>query len=162
MWFVFSHVLSVNNPIGRKVRSELLNKGLPVARVRPADLEQVGVERVHARTVRAQDGRPVLEDGRVLDVANVVWCSGFRSNFSWIDLPIFDDNGEPLHERGIVPAAPGLYFVGLFFLSAATSSLVGGVGKDAARIAGHIANRSSVKQPDFPEHAEVEGSKLSV
>jgi putative flavoprotein involved in K+ transport len=146
IWFVFSHVLTVNTPLGRKAAAHLRNHGLPLARVRPADLRAAGVERIHARTVAAQDGLPLLDDGRVLDVANVIWCTGYRPEFGWIDLPIFDDEGEPTHERGVIATAPGLYFVGLFFLSAAISSLVGGVGKDAAYIADQIAARAVMDQ----------------
>jgi putative flavoprotein involved in K+ transport len=136
-------VLNVKNPIGRKVRPKLQKMGLPLARVRPADLLAMGVERVYARTVEVKDGLPVLEDGRVLDVTNVIWCTGFQPNFGWIALPIFDDDGEPLHERGVIASEPGLYFVGLFFQSAATSSLIGGVGRDAAYIAHQIAAHSA-------------------
>jgi putative flavoprotein involved in K+ transport len=149
IWFVFSHVLTVNRPLGRKAAAQLRNHGLPLARVRSADLRAAGVKRIHARTVAAQDGLPLLDDGRVLDVANVIWCTGYRPAFGWIDLPIFDDDGEPRHERGVIATVPGLYFVGLFFLSAATSSLVGGVGKDAAYIADQIAARAGMeRQPE--------------
>lgn len=144
MWFVFSYMLSVRTPIGRRLRPKMLKMGgVPLARVRPDDLQAAGVERVHARTVGVQDGLPLLADGRALDVANVIWCTGFRPDFSWIDLPVFDDDGQPLHERGVVETAPGLYFVGLFFLSAAASSLVGGVGRDAEYITEAIADRSA-------------------
>ncbi|MCB8984512.1 MAG: NAD(P)-binding domain-containing protein [Ardenticatenaceae bacterium] len=145
MWFVFSYVLSVKTPIGRKLRPKFLNLGgVPLARVRPANLQAAGVERVYARTVGAQDGLPVLADGRVLDVSNIIWCTGFQPNYDWIDLPIFDDEGRPIHERGVVTAVRGLYFVGLFFQTALASVLVGGVGRDAAYIAEAIANRSPV------------------
>jgi putative flavoprotein involved in K+ transport len=146
IWFVFSHVLTVNTPIGRKAAAQLRNHGLPLARVRSADLLAAGVERIHARTVAARDGLPLLDDGRVIDVTNVIWCTGYRPDFGWIDLPIFDDDGEPAHERGVIATVPGLYFVGLFFLSAATSSLVGGVGKDAAYIADQIAARAGMER----------------
>lgn len=143
MWFVFSRVLHVKTPVGRRIRPKMLEMGgIPLARVRPADLRAAGVERVHARTVGVQDGMPVLEDGRALDVANVIWCTGFRPDFNWISLPAFDDDGLPVHERGVVASVPGLYFMGLFFLSALTSSLVGGVGKDAEHIANSIAQRA--------------------
>jgi putative flavoprotein involved in K+ transport len=141
IWFVFSHVMTVNTPLGRKAASQLRNHGLPLARVRPADLLAAKVERIHARTVGARDGRPLLADGRILDVTNVIWCTGFQPTYGWIALPIFGDDGEPIHERGLVATEPGLYFVGLFFQSAATSSLVGGVGRDAAYIADRIAAR---------------------
>jgi putative flavoprotein involved in K+ transport len=116
---------------------------LPLARVKPADLQAAGVERVYPRTVGVRDGLPLLEDGRILDVTNVIWCTGFRPDYGWIDLPVFDDDGEPRHERGVVESESGLYFVGLFFQSAATSSLVGGVGRDAAYIAKEIAAQES-------------------
>ena len=148
IWFVFSHVLTVNTPIGRKAAAQLRTHGLPLARVRPADLLAAGVERIHDRTVAAQGGLPLLDDGRVLDVANVIWCTGYRSDFGWIALPIFGDDGEPRHERGVIATEPGLYFVGLFFLSAATSSLVGGVGRDAAYIADHIVARTKARASD--------------
>ena len=143
IWFVFSQVLTVNTPLGRKAATNLRSHGLPLARVKPADLLAAGVERIHARTVGARDGQPLLDDGRVLDVANVIWCTGFKPDLAWIALPIFGDDGEPIHERGVVGTQPGLYFVGLFFQSAATSSLVGGVGKDAAYIADRIATRAN-------------------
>ena len=88
-------------------------------------------------------GLPVLEDQRVLEVANVIWCTGFRPGFTWIDLPVFtEDEIEPKHARGIVPTEPGLYFVGLFFLYAASSGLVGGVGRDAEHVVEAITSRS--------------------
>jgi putative flavoprotein involved in K+ transport len=143
IWFVFSHVATVNTPLGRKVAPELRSHGLPLARVRPTDLLAARVERIQARTVGARDGQPLLADGHVLDVTNVIWCTGFQPTYSWIALPIFGDDGEPIHERGVVATQPGLYFVGLFFQSAVTSSLVGGVGRDAAYIAERIAARAS-------------------
>jgi putative flavoprotein involved in K+ transport len=88
---------------------------------------------------------PVLEDGRLLDVANVIWCTGFAPDFSWIDLPIFDENGDLLHNRGVVESEPGLYFLGLFFLYALASVLIGGVGRDAEYVARDIASRQSFR-----------------
>ena len=88
-----------------------------------------------------QHGRPLLEDGRVLEVANVVWCTGFRTDFSWIDLPAFDGDGRPLHERGVVDAVPGLYFAGLIFQYSLTSDVLPNGGRDADYVARHIAAR---------------------
>lgn len=71
------------------------------------------------------------------------------ANFSWIDLPIFGEEErpkEPRHDRGIVPGLPGLYFVGLFFLYALSSSLLMGVGRDAKRIVDHIASRTGLSR----------------
>jgi putative flavoprotein involved in K+ transport len=142
MWFIFSQVLNMKTPIGRKLRPKLLNMGVPLGRIRPNDLLEAGVERVHERTVGVKNGLPVLAGGRVVDVSNVIWCTGFRPDYHWIDLPIFADDGYPLHERGVVAGVPGLYFVGLLFQTAVTSALIGGVGRDASYIAKKIAARS--------------------
>ncbi len=140
--FIFHRVLTVNTPIGRKVRPKLLTKeGDALIRIKPNDLTSAGIERV-PRVVAVRDGLPVLEDGRTLKVANVVWCTGFHPSFSWIDLPIFGEEG-PIHERGVVANEPGLYFVGLHFLYAASSGMIQGVGRDAAYIAKHIAAHSA-------------------
>ena len=137
-WFFISRVLTVDTRIGRRLRPKLRGAGTPLARVKPRDIAAAGIERV-PRTVGVRDGRPVLEGGRVLEVANVVWCTGFRPDFGWIDLPVLDADGEPRHDRGVVAGQPGLYFVGLFFLTSVASSLVGGVGHDAEHVAGRIA-----------------------
>ena len=78
MWFMASRVLSVRNPIGRKARDHFLDppRGIPLGRVRRKDIAAAGIERV-PRTAGARDGYPILEDGRVLEVANVIWSTGF-------------------------------------------------------------------------------------
>jgi len=135
-------VLTVNTPIGRKVRPKLLSHGPPLVRVKPKDLAAAGVERV-PRVVGVREGLPLLEDQRILEVANVVWCTGFRPNFSWIDLPNFgEEKREPMHHRGIVASERGLYFVGLFFLYAMSSGFLPGVSRDAEYIAKHIESRT--------------------
>ena len=114
----------------------------------PQDLAEAGIERV-PRTVGVRDGRPVVGDDRVLDVENVIWCTGYRPDFSRIHLPVFGGEAapkEPVHDRGIVPSEPGLYFVGLFFLYGLTSSLLAGVGRDAKHIVEHITSKPSEKR----------------
>jgi putative flavoprotein involved in K+ transport len=140
--FVFHRVLTVRTPMGRKVRPKVLHIGGPLIRTRSHDLATAGVERV-ARVTGVRDGLPLLADDRVLDIANVIWCTGFHPGFSWIDLPVFDDRGLPLHERGIMLQQRGLYFVGLHFLYALSSTMIHGVGRDADRIARAIAARSA-------------------
>ena len=149
IWFVVSHVLTVRTPIGRKVRQRIRSRGIPLARVRPKDFTAAGIERV-PRTAGTQGGLPLLDDGRDLEVANVIWCTGFVPDFAWIDLPVFADDGDPVHDRGIVESEPGLYFVGLFFLCAVASSLLGGVGRDAEHIAKHIASSRRNGRPAGP------------
>ena len=142
LFFVGSHVLTVDTPLGRKMRPHIRHGGAPLLRYRKKDLLAAGVERVLARTVGVQDGLPMLDDGRVLDVQNVIWCTGFRRDFSWIQLPFeVDEDGYPVQYRGVVGSAPGLYFVGLLFLHSFTSMLIGGTGRDAERVAKHIATQ---------------------
>jgi len=138
--FVFHRVLTTSTPIGRRVRTAAHSKGGPLIRVKPKDLTAAGVMRV-PRMATVRDGRPVLEDGRVLDVANVVWCTGFHPGFSWIDLPVFDGDGNPVHERGVVTNEPGLYFVGLHFLFSMSSTMIHGAARDSAHVAKAIASR---------------------
>jgi putative flavoprotein involved in K+ transport len=140
--FLGHHVLTMRTPIGRKVGPKFVKQAAPLIRVKLKDLAAAGVEQV-ARVAGVQDGLPVLEDGRVLDVANVIWCTGFREEFPWIELPILGDNGRPQHERGVVRGEPGLYFVGLLFQYAASSDVLPGVGRDAEYVAKHIASRAS-------------------
>lgn len=137
----FHHLLTVDTPIGRSQREKVSTSVDVLIRTKPKDLAAAGVERV-PRTAGARDGLPLLDDGRVLDVANVIWCTGYRTAFSWIDFPVHGKR-EPLHERGIVATEPGLYFVGLEFLYSASSAMVQGVSRDAKRIARAIAARGS-------------------
>jgi putative flavoprotein involved in K+ transport len=138
---LFHRILSVATPIGRKARPKMLHGGGPLVRVKPRDLTRAGIQRV-PRVAGVRNGLPLLEDGRVLDVANVVWCTGFHPGFSWLDLPVFGPDGEPQHARGVVVSEPGLYFVGLHFLYALSSVMIHGVGRDAARIADAVAARA--------------------
>lgn len=141
--FLGHHVLTVRTPIGRKVGPTLASAATPLIRTKSRDLALAGVERV-PRVSGVRDGLPALEDGRVLDVTNVVWCTGFRDDYSWLELPVLGDDGRPAHERGVVASEPGLYFIGLRFQYSVTSDVLPGVGRDAKRIARHLARRSPV------------------
>jgi putative flavoprotein involved in K+ transport len=143
--FVGHHVLTLSTPIGRKLRPKLLSRAAPLVRVKPKDLVAAGIERV-SKVAAVRTGLPVLADGRALEVTNVIWCTGYRPGFSWIDLPIFGEGGKPVHDRGVVANAPGMYFVGLHYLYSMTSATVIGVGRDAERVARAIASRSQVAQ----------------
>jgi Pyridine nucleotide-disulphide oxidoreductase len=141
--FVFHRLLTIKTAMGRKARLKMLSSGAPLIRTRQVDLSRVGVERC-ARLVNAALGLPTLEDGRVLEVSNVIWCTGYHPGFSWIELPIFDAMREPRHVAGVVADAPGLYFVGLHFLYSLSSTMIHGVGRDAARIVETLLRRARV------------------
>jgi len=130
---VFPHILSIKTPMGRRARTKMLRSGAPRIRQRRTDLEQAGVEWA-ARTSSAKAGVPLLADGRTVEVRNVIWCTGYSSGLSWIELPIFDDDGEPRHVSGLVENEPGLYFVGQHFQHSLSSTMIHGVGRDAVRM----------------------------
>lgn len=136
---VFHRIITLGTPVGRKLYPKIISRGGPLIRVRSKDLKREGIEWV-PRVKGVTNGLPVLDDGRTLDVSNVIWCTGYEPGFSWIDLPVFEGS-EPRHERGIVPGEPGLYFVGLHFLYALSSTMIHGVGRDAEYVAREIAGR---------------------
>lgn len=147
--FVFHHVLTVNNPLGRKARRRLAQRGGALIRVKHRDLREAGVECV-PRIVGVRDGAALLADGRVITAPNLLWCSGYEPGFDFIELPILDERGEPRHERGVVSSAPGLFFVGLHFLFAMSSVMIHGVGRDAARVASLISASRFPSPPREP------------
>jgi putative flavoprotein involved in K+ transport len=127
---------------GSWVAATWWNRGDPLIRIGPEDLRRAGIRRV-GRVTGARDGRPLIAEDGDLEVANVVWCTGFTPNYRWIRLPVRGADGTPLHERGVVASEPGLYFVGLPRQSTLASGLAGGVGRDAAYIAEVLTRRSA-------------------
>jgi putative flavoprotein involved in K+ transport len=155
--FVFHRIMTVKTPMGRRLRAKIMGHGAPLIRVRRWQLTAAGVERT-PRITGVRNGRPVLADGRVIEPANIVWCTGFHAGLEFIDLPIFDEHGEPQHESGVVSAAPGLFFVGLHFLHAMSSSMIHGVARDAERIANAAAARARTSSRGESEAVPVRGA----
>jgi putative flavoprotein involved in K+ transport len=85
-------------------------------------------------------------------INSVIWATGYKFDFSWIKLPVLDSAGEPEH-RGGITESPGLYFIGLPWLTRMNSSFLSGVGDDAATIATHIAQRMSRLTRDSVRYA---------
>jgi len=142
LFFMGTHVLTVDTPPGRKMKVHVRHGGAPLLRYRLRELRAAGVERVYDRVVGTRKGLPVLEDGRTPEVANVIWCTGFEPDYSWIHFPLhLGDDGYPVQYRGVASSPPGLYFVGLPFLHSFASMLIGGAGRDARRVARHIASQ---------------------
>ena len=140
--FVASNLLTLRTPLGRKMAPKVRMGGGPLLRARHADLDRAGVERHDARTIGVNDGKPELADGAVLDVANIIWCTGFRPDYDWIRLPVAGEDGWPVQDRGVAAAAEGLYFLGLPFLYGFTSMLVLGAARDAAHVVDRVARRA--------------------
>lgn len=148
-FFAATRLLTIKTPIGRRIRPRVQHHAAPVLRARPRDLERAGVRRV-GRVAGVHEGVPTLEDGSALEVANVIWCTGFRTDFSWIDLPAFASGDEPAHERGVLTDEPGIYLVGQKFQYALASTFIGGVGRDASYLADVIARRVRERTAEAP------------
>jgi len=136
---LFHRVLTTRTPLGRRKRTEVFAHGLPLVRTKPEDLGAAGIERV-PRVTGVRDGLPQLEDGRVIDVANVLWCTGFDPGLDWLAIPGVAHD-DPVTDRGVVPGQPGLYFVGLMFMYSVSSAMIHGLARDARHVADHIASR---------------------
>ncbi|UCI23128.1 flavin-containing monooxygenase [Mesorhizobium sp. B2-8-5] len=136
-------LLSVDTPIGRRVRPAHLVHGLPLIRVKPQHMDAAQINRV-ARVATVKDGKPVLETGEALEVENVIWCTGFRPGLDWIKLSIFDESGRPGQYRGSVTGEPGLYVCGLPFQHSPSSTMIHGAERDAGYVADAISERMRI------------------
>lgn len=153
MYFAATKVINVANPIGRRVRDHFLYppRGIPRAGGTRKKIEESSIDWV-GRTTDTENGKPVLDDGRVADVTTVVWCTGFVTDFTWIEIGVFDDYGYPIHDRGVVQSHPGLYFMGLLFQRTLASALLPGVARDAEYIAGHISTHRALSREATASH----------
>lgn len=138
--FLFYRVLTTGTFVGRKARPKIISVGGPLIRHKPKQFPRAGIQRI-GRITGVKEGQPLYGNNKMLEVSNVIWCTGYYPRFSWIDLPVFQ-NDQPRQDRGVVLGEPGLYFVGLHFLFALSSAMIHGVGRDAKYIAGIITQRT--------------------
>lgn len=136
------HVRTRRTPFGRRQRPYVLAHGGPMLRVKRADLEAAGVVRTHARVSGSRDGLPLLDDGTTVPARTVVWATGFRHDFSWLDLPVLDGSGWPREYRGVAQDVDGLFFTGLAYQYSFASMDLHGVGRDAAYVARRVLART--------------------
>lgn len=118
-------------------RSRWIRQRDPVVGPALSGLRKLGV-RVVPRLMDADEDRVMFSDGTSTAPRTVVWATGFRSDFSWIDVPVVDRAGAALHHEGIT-AVPGLYFLGLPWQRLSGSALLGWVGEDARFLLDHMA-----------------------
>ena len=140
--FAFKHVLTLRTPMGRARRSELHGHGVGLVRNKLEHLDAAGITRV-GRIAGCTAGRPVTDDGEVLDVSTVVWCTGSDPDYDWLGLPVIGDDGRPRHHRGVAVDQPGLYFIGLEFQFALASATIQGVDRDARFVVRQIGRHRS-------------------
>jgi putative flavoprotein involved in K+ transport len=122
------------------MRRSTLGGGDALIGIPETELKRAGVVRV-GRLEEVRGGLPVCGDV-VIEPRMIVWCTGYRPDYGWLDLPILDEKGFPRHARGVVTEMPGLFFLGLRFQHRLNSSLIGGVGDDAAFVAEQVAQRA--------------------
>lgn len=146
IWWVWEHVLTESRKPGRKAQAEaLMGHGEPLIRQKEKDITAAGIERV-ARIAGVVDGRLRTVDGESLDVASVIWATGFRPGFDWVELPGLDSSARLSNERGAVTGQPGLYVLAQEFQYMYNSHTIGGVGKDAAHVVRHLDRRPPTPQ----------------
>ncbi len=139
-WWFVHNVLTLSTPIGRKVKPKLINGGGPLISISAEEVKKAGVEFL-PRLTGVKNGLPQLQDGRELKVASIVWATGFKPDFSWIQMDVTDKSGWPKTNRGVSENYNGLYFVGMLFQYGLTSGLVGGVSRDAAFVVNHLRTK---------------------
>jgi putative flavoprotein involved in K+ transport len=145
----FMRRASVDTGLGRRLRARARCGGDARIGIPERALIEAGIRRT-GRLEEVRDGLPVV-GAEMIAPAAVVWCTGFTPDYSWIDLPVFGADGYPRHVRGEVTDAPGLFFLGLRFQHRMSSSLIGGVGDDAAFLAARIARRCDAALAGDPE-----------
>jgi putative flavoprotein involved in K+ transport len=133
---------TLDTRLGRRLRTRARAGGDSLIGIPEQSITDGGVVRV-GRVMDERGGYPVC-DGKVLTPSVIMWCTGFAPDYRWIEMPVLDESGYPRHRRGVVTDAPGLYFLGLRFQHRMTSSLVGGVGEDAAYVAEQVARRAEM------------------
>lgn len=136
-WWVINNVMTIDTSVGRKMRDAIRHHGAPLIRNTRDEIKKAGVHTI-GRLISVLDGQPVFQDHTELQPGTIIWATGYRPNYNWMDLSVFDEDGFPQHERGITTKANGLFFSGLSFQTGLTSSLLGGSGRDAKYIIDHL------------------------
>lgn len=134
--------VTVTSPLGR-----FLKRRDPVIGTDLRRLSRAGRLHLAPRIVEADERALVAQDGQRLEAEAVVWATGFRPNYRWLDVGVLDERGHPIHEGGLT-GVPGVYFLGLPWQRTRGSALLGGVGEDAQRmVQGDIRRRLRGARP---------------
>ena len=130
--------------LGRRMRAGVTGSGDALIGIPERELRSAGITRV-GRLDAERAGLPLCGN-QVLEPSVIVWCTGYGPDYSWIEIPgAIGVDGYPLHRRGVSTASEGLFFAGLRFQHRLSSSLIGGVGADAAYVAEQAARRSETR-----------------
>jgi putative flavoprotein involved in K+ transport len=138
-WWIINNIITEKTAIGRKVKDKISHGGSPLIRISADDLKAAGIKNL-PRVAGTSEGYPLLEDKTTVKVRSVIWATGYKPDYSWIEMNITNDLGWPVTKRGVSTLQKGLYFVGMPFQFGLTSGLVGGIGRDAAYVSQYIQN----------------------
>jgi putative flavoprotein involved in K+ transport len=152
-WLTKSRV--INKTVESRLGSRMQHRDTLIGS-NPRRLSRLGVT-LKPRVVEAQGKTVRFEDGGELDVNAVIWATGYRPDYSWLDVPVIDAEGRIRHRRGLTDL-PGLYFLGLYWQWTRGSALVGWVKDDAEYIAQQIETYEQRSGPVVDEAAEIESS----
>ena len=141
IWPVMTRA-TADTRLGKRLRERARRGGDALIGIPERTLAETGVLRV-GRLSEVRGGLPVC-NGEVLEPRVIVWCTGFEPDYRWIRLPVVSADGFPRQRRGIATDMPGLYFTGLRFQHRMTSSLIGGVGADAAFVTQQLARPTEI------------------
>jgi putative flavoprotein involved in K+ transport len=148
-WLTKTHLLftTVESLLGRKLqyRDTLIGSS-------PRELTRRYRVELKPRATAVAGRTVTFGDGGEIDMAAVIWATGYRPDYSWIDLPILDSNGRLRHRRGVTDV-PRLYFLGLTWQWTRGSALIGWVKDDAAFLAERITALQEAKTRAVPERA---------
>ena len=147
--------ITIDSEQGRRMREAERHHGVMLVRNSLRDLERAGVTQV-GRVRGVEAGHPVLDDGRTVDAATVVWCTGSRPDLSWLHVDgLIGADGEPETRRGIVDGCPGLAFVGMEFQYSVASATLTGMDRDAEFVVDALfADADAAPAPAATDHVD--------
>jgi len=140
-WWFINNFINIKTPLGRKAKKNVLAGGAPLINVSMDDVHAAGVTHL-SRVAGVDDSRLKFEDGSLRTFNSLVWATGFKPDFSWINMKQEFENGWPKTTRGVSTDVEGLFFVGMLFQFGLTSAILGGVGRDAKYICNQILERN--------------------
>jgi putative flavoprotein involved in K+ transport len=89
---------------------------------------------------RVDDSPPLGLDLRRGNIQTIIWATGYRPDYSWLEVPVLNRKGAVVHDGGVVISAPGMYLMGMQFLRRRKSALIDGAGDDARELSAHLAS----------------------
>lgn len=141
-WFDKLGILKAN--VNSRIGNYLKNIPDPIFGFELKEKVKQGKVTILPRAMSAQGSQMAFDDGNLLEVTNIIWSTGFKADYSWIDAPsILGHNGLPIHQRGVT-SKKGLFFLGMPWQYRRGSAILQGVGADARYISNKLINARKV------------------